>query len=68
MEIDDEGAALVAGTIHILRGPAAAGVTAADCKTITVDMLASISTVRLQNISAPLQSMSQMAHVIILAG
>ena len=46
MEIDDKGAELVAHTVHLLRGPAAAGVTPADCKMVTVDMLASISTVR----------------------
>jgi hypothetical protein len=52
VEVDDEGAALVAGSIHMLRGPAAAGVTAADCKTVTVDMLATISTVRARSIFA----------------
>ena len=45
-EIDDHGAELVAKAVHLLRGPAAASVTAGDCKLLTVDMLADLSTVR----------------------
>ncbi len=45
-EIDDHGAELVARAVHLLRGPAAASVTAGDCKMLTVDMLADLSTVR----------------------
>ena len=47
-EIDDHGAELVARTIHMLRGAAAASVTAADCKLVTVDMLADLSNVRVR--------------------
>ena len=45
-EIDDHGAELVAKAVHLLRGPAAANVTPGDCKLLTVEMLADLSTVR----------------------
>jgi len=47
-EIDDYGAELVAKAVHLLRGRAAATVTAGDCKLLTVELLADLSTVRIR--------------------
>ena len=65
VEVDDKGAQLVARCMHLLRGPAATGVTAADCKLVTVNMLASMSTVRTCSNTAMSWSSEQRKAVIM---
>ena len=58
-EVDDETAAMVARSLHLVQGPHGVPTSVAQCRFLTVDLLTGICLVSSPSVSAPLSPVSR---------
>ena len=68
MELNDEGAALLAAACKLLQGPAATALTPEQCRFVNADFMVSFWLVRSLALSCAATHLTRRRHVQMLAG